>query len=359
MTESITTRILRSVRPREFHRSLPFYEPTPLLSLPGMAKKYGVGNIFIKDESSRFGLNAFKGLGAIFAINKILEREPSPTTFCTATDGNHGRAVAWAARHFGCRAYVCVPAGTAVQRIEAIEKEGATVEEVNGDYDYTSHYAARMAHENGWRLVQDSAWEGYEEIPAYITAGYLTLFEEIDEGLQESGDPKETDILFLQAGVGSLAAAGIAHYLVKEGRPLPRIVIVEPTGADAFVASFKKGALTTSSGNARTIMAGLNCGTPSLGAWAIIKKGATISLRIDDNYARRAIRELYYPEESDPRIISGESGSSGIAAFLAIMSEEALRPLQQVLNINNNTNLLFISTEGATDIKMFNSIVSA
>ncbi len=357
MPEDVTTTILRSARPMEFHRSLPFYAPTPLVALPGLARKYGVGSIFVKDESSRFGLNAFKGLGAIFAINEFLAREPSLTTFCTATDGNHGRAVAWAARHFRRKAHVFVPAGTARQRILAIGNEGATVKEVEGDYDDTCRYAARMADENGWRLVQDTAWEGYEEIPAYITAGYLTLFEEIDESLREMGDP-QVDIVFLQAGVGSFAAAGIAHYIKRGDKPLPKIVIVEPIEADAFVASFREGVLTTSSGNAATIMAGLNCGTPSLGAWNIIKSGATASLRIADSYARRAIRELYYPVEADQRIISGESGSAGLAAFLAVIHEERLQPLREALRIDAGSNLLFVSTEGATDQEMFNSIIS-
>ena len=355
---SITTAILKKSKAFSFHLSLPFYKPTPLVHLPHLSKKWGIGNIYFKDESFRFGLNAFKVLGASYAINEILKERPRITTFCTATDGNHGRAVAWAAKYFRKKAVVYVPEGTSKQRIDAIKNEGATVEQINGNYDETCVYAEKASKINGWELVQDTAWENYEKIPAQIMAGYLTLFQEMEDSLHVSGYAK-IDIVMLQAGVGTFAAAGIFYYLRRYGKHRPKIVIVEPTEADAILASFKKGAITSSKGNSKTIMAGLNCGTPSLGAWDLLKSGTDVSLRIDDKYSRQAIRELYFPDGSDQQMISGESGVAGLAGFIAIMKEDELSSLREALKINEKTSILFISTEGATDIEMFNKIIES
>jgi len=348
-----TIDILKNSDAFVFHLSLKTYKPTPLVSLPNLAKKYKVGNIYIKDESFRFGLNAFKGLGALYAISQLLKNNPNIETFCTATDGNHGRAVAYSAKYFNKKAVVFVPKGTTNQRIEAIKNEGARVEVVDGNYDDTCSYAEKLTKKNDWVLVQDTAWQGYEEIPALIVAGYLTLFKEIEETCKS-----KIDIVFLQAGVGSFAGAGIYHYLQKYGTNRPKIVIVEPNEADAILTSLQKNEITTSLGNSQTIMAGLNCGTPSLGVWDLLKYGVDVSIKIDDKYAKEAMRELYTPNETDKRIISGESGASGLAGFISIINEDEFKPLIKKLNINKKTNILFISTEGATDIKMFNEILS-
>ena len=354
----ITTAILKESKALCFHLSLPNYKPTPLVHLPHLAKKWKIGNIYIKDESFRFGLNAFKGLGASFAINNILKEKPQITTFCTATDGNHGRAVAWSAKLFNKKAVVFVPKDTTIQRIEAIKNEGAKVERINGDYDETCAYAEKESKLNGWELVQDMAWENYEKIPAQIMAGYLTLFHEMEDSLHLPEHAK-IDIVFLQAGVGSFAGSGVFYYLNKYGEKRPKIVIVEPKEADGILSSFKKGEITTSKGNNTTIMAGLNCGTPSLGAWQLLKSGTDVSLKIDDKYSMQAIRELYFPNGTDKQIISGESGAAGLAGFMAIMKEEEFSSLREELKINENTNILFISTEGATDIEMFNKIIES
>ena len=182
---NITTTILKKSKALSFHLSLPIYKPTPLVHLPDLSKKWKIGNIYFKDESFRLGLNAFKGLGASYAINEILKERPQITTFCTATDGNHGRAVAWSAKLFNKKAIVFVPKDTSKQRIAAIKKEGAKVEQVNGDYDETCVYAEKVSKINGWELVQDTAWENYEKIPAQIMAGYLTLFQEMEEKYKE------------------------------------------------------------------------------------------------------------------------------------------------------------------------------
>ncbi|PKH50908.1 diaminopropionate ammonia-lyase [Tenacibaculum sp. Bg11-29] len=354
--ENVPFTIIKKSKALEFHSSLPIYRPTPLVHLPNLSKKYNVGNIYLKDESFRFGLNSFKALGASYAINEILKEKPNITTFCTATDGNHGRAVAWSAKYFNKRAIVFVPKDTTNERIKAIEKEGAIVEQVNGNYDETCAHAEQIANKNNWELIQDTAWKGYERIPAQIMGGYLTLFQELEDTLHLPQKPK-VDIVFLQAGVGSFAGAGIAYYLEKYGANCPKIVIVEPKEADAILSSFKKGKITTSQGNSKTIMAGLNCGTPSLGAWNLLKAGTSVSIKIDDKYSKQAIRELYFCNGLDEKIISGESGVGGLAGFIAIMIEDEFKHLQQKLNIDHTTNILFVSTEGATDIDMFNRII--
>ena len=269
----------------------------------------------------------------------------------------NGRAVAWAAKLFKKGSIVFVPEDTTYQRIEAIENEGGMVIQVNGNYDETCAYAEKVSKLNNWELVQDTAWEDYEEVPAQIMAGYLTLFQEMEGSIHTYHKP-EIDIVFLQAGVGSFAGAGIYYYLKRYGVNRPKIVIVEPKEADAILTSFKNGKITTSQGNSRTIMAGLNCGTPSLGAWDLLKSGADVCIRIDDNYSREAIKQLNSPIDKDRRVISGESGVGGYAGFLAIMENEEFKDLREELSINEKSNILFISTEGATDEKMFNKIVT-
>ena len=356
MADNVTASILKKNDASTFHSSLLNYYPTPLVHLPNLSNKYKVKNIYIKDESFRFGLNTFKGLGASYAINQILKEKPQIETFCTSTDGNHGRAVAWAAHFFNKKAVVFVPECTTNMRIEAIEKEGAKVEKVNGNYDETCFYAEEASKKNGWELILDTVLKNHEEIPAQIMAGYLTLFQEMEDSLHLLPRAK-IDIVFLQAGVGSFAGAGISYYLERYGINRPKIVIVEPKEADAILSSLKKGKITTSQGNHKTIMAGLNCGTPSMGAWDLLKNGTDVSIKIDDEYSKQAIRELYFPNGSDPKIISGESGVGGLAGFIAIMRENEFRPLLKELNINKKTNILFISTEGATDINVFNEII--
>lgn len=357
ISNDLTISILQKHDATEFHTSLPIYKPTPLIQLSNLSKKYNVGNIYMKDESHRFGLNAFKVLGASYAIHQTLEKEPAIETFCTATDGNHGRAVAWAAKKFGKKSIVLVPKDTTTERIKAIEKEGAKVVQINGNYGEACECAENEAKANNWTLIQDTAWKGYIEIPALIMSGYLTLFKELEENLHTSLEPN-IDIVFLQAGVGSMAAAGIYYYLNKYGAKRPKIIIVEPEEADGILLSFKNNKISTSEGNSNTIMAGLNCETPSLSAWNLLKNGVDYSLKISDKYAKRAVRELYFPIGSDKRIISGESGAGGFAGFLALLIEDEFKAVKDALEIDESTNILFISTEGNTDVQVFNEIVN-
>jgi len=310
----------------------------------------------MKDESRRFGLNSFKGLGASYAIYHSLRTRPDIETFCTATDGNHGRAVAWSANKNGKKSVIFVPSSTTTNRIGEIEKAGATVIQIKGNYDAACLEAKAQALAKGWMLIQDTAWADYIEVPALIVSGYTTMFKELDDSLLRRSSPK-IDIVFLQAGVGSMAAAGIFFYLKRYADKKPKIVIVEPRQADGVLYSFQNGKRSSSIGTSKTIMAGLNCETPSLGAWEILKNGVDYTISISDDYTRRAMRELYYPSGDDMRIISGESGAAGFAGFLSIINEKEFQEIQKELALDKNTHVLFINTEGDTDKEVFRTIV--
>ena len=355
IVSNLTTDILNKSKAIDYHKSLSIYQSTPLIKLPNLAEKYCVGNIYIKDESHRFGLNAFKGLGASYAIHKILQKR-NIDTFCTASDGNHGRAVAWASKIYHKKAVVFVPAFTTESRIKAIENEGAEVIKIDGNYDETCSFAHKTSIKEDWQLVQDAARENYEEIPAQIMAGYLTHFKELEDSLHSLPKPG-IDIVFLQAGVGSWAGSAIWYYLNRYGNNRPKIIIVEPYEADGVLSSFKADARVQPECNFQTIMAGLNCGIPSLSAWEIIKSGTDISMKVKDDYAKQAIRELYYTNENDERIIAGESGVGGLAGFIAFMTLDNMEKLRQNIGVSPKSNILFYNTEGATDPESFNEII--
>lgn len=356
MEAGLTTSIFEKSNALNFHKNLEAYKPTPLVELKELAAEMGVGKIYIKDESYRFGLKAFKGLGASYAIHKILEKDPSIETFCTATDGNHGRAVAWSANMLGKTARIFVPKDTTYFRIEAIELEGAIVEKVNGNYEETCAYAKIMAEGNHWTLVQDTAEEGYEEIPAHIMAGYFTHFQELEESLHPLPEP-EIDIVFLQSGVGSWPAAAAWYYLNRYGKKKPKLVIVEPEEAAGFLASLNAGKRTSPTGTFKTAMAGLNCGIPSLTAWNILRDTADAAMAIDDEVMEEAVKTLNSPLGQDPQVISGESGAGGFAGFMALMADPRFEKLKSALKINENTRFLFFNTEGDTDPTNFRKII--
>jgi diaminopropionate ammonia-lyase len=366
----------------KFHRSIPGYKETPLVSLPILAQRLGVRDILVKDESFRFDLNAFKVLGASYAICRFFKErwqarfaEPlvfsdlfnrhvrdrlEPVTFCTATDGNHGRAVAWIASQMGCDSFVYVPGDTVRARVRAIENEGATVVVVNGTYDDTVSQVARDSATNGWQIISDTAYPGYTTVPLHVMAGYSTLFSEIDRSLAASGT-SDVDFLFLQSGVGSLAAAATWHYRRPAAPAHPRLVSVEPLSADCLMESARSqnGELRSTRCYPSSIMAGLNCGTPSLVAWPIIRQGIDVFMSMSDCYSEEAVRTFYYPEKTDPRLISGESGAAGLAGLLALCSRDSFAPAREALDLNSDSRILIINTEGATDPVSFEKIVKA
>ncbi|MBP3426941.1 MAG: diaminopropionate ammonia-lyase [Clostridia bacterium] len=350
-----------------FHRTFPQYAATPLRSLDETAKLMGVGGLYVKDESFRFGLNAFKVLGGSYAIGRCLAerlglapeemshaaltspaaREALGTlTFITATDGNHGRGVAWTAREYGHRSIVRMPSGSAAERLQNIRACGADAEITAVNYDDTVRLCARMAEEHGHILVQDTAWDGYEEIPMRIMQGYMTMG--LEAMAQMDAPPTH---LFLQAGVGSMAAAIAGLYANVYGDKRPKIVIVEPNEADCFYRTAKAadGTRRIVTGSIPTIMAGLACGEPCSIAWDVLSACADFCVTCPDEAAARGMRILGNPWSGDPRVISGESGASAFGCAAQILTDPALSEIRDQLGLDASSRLLFLSTEGATD----------
>jgi diaminopropionate ammonia-lyase len=341
---------------RGFHRGLPGYTPTLLHRLPRFAESVGLGDVYVKDEGTRFGLLAFKALGASWALHRLRERNPSFTTVSAATEGNHGRAVAWSARRLGLDAVVFIRASAAPFRVERLRREGARVVLVDGSYDDAVAQCARESAGQGWQVVSDTGYDGYLEIPHWIAEGYSTLFEEADEQLTARGLPAP-DLMIVQAGVGGLLHAAVDHCRALPEPPI--LVCVEPADADPLFESINTpdGDPVPSRGRQRSIMAGLNTGRPSLSAWPSIRRGVELFLAIDDDWAEDAMRRLASPADGDPAIEAGESGAAGIAALLALTGSRELGLARDFLRLTRRRRAMVIVTEGATDPEGYQRIV--
>lgn len=341
-------------RARAFHRTLAGYEPTPLRRLDGLAAALSVQAVYVKDESRRFGLNAFKALGGSYAMHGVLEKEPAAELFVTATDGNHGRGVAWAARMLGKRAVVFLPAGSSEERLQNIRALGAQAEITGFSYDDCVRHAARYAAEHGGTLLQDTAWDGYETIPLQIMRGYTTMGLEIVGQLR---DVRPTHI-FLQAGVGAMAGAMAGFFADAYGAERPVVTIVEPEGADCIfrTAQAADGALHTCP-ELHTIMAGLSCGEPCTIGWRQIEAYADFCLSCPDETAEEGMRLLAKPCGGDEPIVSGESGAVTVGAAAQILRRAELTDIRKRLGLDENAVILCISTEGDTDKKSYRAIV--
>lgn len=316
-------------RAREFHATLPGYSPTPLTELPALAGELGVGRVLVKDESSRLGLPAFKALGASWAIHRILERQEGPVTLVTATDGNHGRAVARMARLLGQRARVFTPGGVHPEAVAAIAAEGAEVTEVAGSYDEAVRRAAAEAEESGAVLVQDTAWPGYEETPAWIVEGYATLFAELDEQLGDA-----PGLVVVPAGVGSLTQAAVTHYRARGGAA---VMTVEPESAACVLTSLMAGhPLEIETGE--TIMAGLNCGTPSSLAWPYLRRGLDAAVAVSDDDSARAATELLALG-----VDAGPCGAASLAGARVALTDPDRRA---ALGVPEDATIVLLNTEG-------------
>lgn len=364
----------------DFHKSLPGYKATPLVELDDLAKYYGVQKLWLKDESKRFGLNAFKVLGGSYAIGKYLsqklgrdmselpfnvlisdevKKQLGDVTFVTATDGNHGRGVAWVANKLRQKSVVYMPKGSAKMRFDAIAREGADVSITDLNYDDAVRLANKGAEEHGWIMVQDTAWDGYEEIPLWIMQGYSTIINEIVEQLEAAKEEKPTHV-FLQAGVGSFAGAvqGYLAHLYGDDRPIT--IICEPHGANCIYKSMEAndGKPHNVTGYLTTIMAGLACGEPNTISWKILRDNADFSVSCDDSIAARGMRVLSSPLGNDQRVISGESGAVGLGLFTVLSEKkEEYAELMKALKIDENSRILCISTEGDTDIEGYKNVV--
>ena len=367
----------QAIKVRAYHQTIPGYEPTPLINLENLSSKLGVKGIYVKDESFRFGLNAFKSLGSSYCMGELLieklglNNDPDfsrlttkearealgEMTFVTATDGNHGRGVAWSAKMLGHKSVVLMPKGTAAERLENIRKLGADAWITDVEYDATVQMAAKLAKERGGILVQDTAWAGYESVPLKIMQGYLTLGLEIVEAMK---DTKPTH-LFLQAGVGSMAAAVAAFFVNYYGKECPKIIIVEPNGADCLykTAEAADGAIHAYEGELKSIMAGLCCGIPCTVAWDLLDQCADCFVSMPDWVAADGMRILGAPVPGDRRIISGESGASCFGLAADLLRKPDLSQLKEKVGLDENSVILCLSTEGATDRENYRKIVVA
>ncbi|WP_405738398.1 pyridoxal-phosphate dependent enzyme [Streptomyces sp. NBC_00028] len=322
---------------RAFHAALPDYAPTPLTELPSLAAELAVGRVLVKDESHRLGLPAFKALGAFWAVHRALaEREPAPVTLVTATDGNHGRAVARAARLVGQDAHVFVPRGVPARAVAAIAAEGARVSEVTGPYDEAVRRAAEAADRPGSILVQDTAWPGYEEIPGWIVEGYATLCAEIDEQLAGVGP----DLVCVPVGVGSLAQAVVTHYRSRPSGQAPALLAVEPETAACVLASLTAGTpVSVPTGD--TVMAGLNCGTPSSLAWPYLYGGLDAAVAVPDAASLRAADDL-----AGLGVSSGPCGAASLAGLRALLTGAGAEERRTALGLGPDSVVVLLSTEG-------------
>lgn len=358
---------------RAFHRTLPGYQPTPLLSLPAFAEALGVAQILVKDESHRFGLNAFKILGGAWAIARLLCKDyrieskdfsfasfrqagVKPVTFTTTTDGNHGRGVAWAARELGQHAVIYMPRGSSPARIKHITDLGAECIVTDMNYDDTVRLTMRTASEKGWKVVQDTAWEGYTEVPTWIMQGYATLADEAVEQMQAMGTACPTHV-FLQAGVGAMAAGVLGYLTDVYGTDKLHAIVVEPDKADCLFRSAKQGQIVPVGGEMNTIMAGLACGEPNPLGWPLLRNCTRQFISCEDRVAALGMRVLGNPLGGDPRIISGESGAVSMGVLAAILHHPSRRQLMDRLRLSSTSRILLLSTEGDTDPQHYREVV--
>lgn len=360
---------------QEFHASFPIYEFTPLAEMKNTAKDMGLGNVYIKDESYRFGLNAFKVLGGSYSIGNYLAKKLGENisdllyeklisdeireklgeiTFVTATDGNHGRGVAWTAKQLRQKSVVYMPKGSSKERLKNIQAEGAEASITDLNYDEAVRLAYSEAQEKGWVMVQDTAWEGYEDIPTWIIQGYGTMGYEAYTQLKE----KPTHI-FLQAGVGSLAGAITGFFSSIYGEERPIITIVEPNKADCVfrTADANDGKLHFVKGDMDTLMAGLACGEPCSIGWKILRDYADNFISCPDYAAAQGMRILGNPAHGDSKVISGESGAAAFGCVAEIMRNPELKEIKEKLKLDEKSKVLFFSTEGDTDKESYKSIV--
>ncbi len=364
---------------RRFHRQIPGYRPSPLRNLSGLASMLSVGGIWVKDESQRLDLNSFKVLGGSFAIYQFIRSELGlegedlsyddlvgeavkakigDITFATATDGNHGRGVAWGASKLNCSAVIYVHKDTSIARIRAIEAYGAEVRVVDGNYDDAVHQASIDADANGWQVISDTSWEGYTDIPSWVMQGYTTMLTEAQEQLAGTGIIKPTHV-FVQAGVGALAAATTGFYSSRFGADRPTTVVVEPSEAQCLYHSAKigDGRPHDVEGDLQTIMAGLACGEPSPIAWDVLWDTVDAFMSCPDYVAAKGMRVYGVPLHGDPFIVSGESGAVTLGALMFAADYAEFHELKEYIGLGPDSQILLINSEGNTDPEYFRTVV--
>jgi diaminopropionate ammonia-lyase len=353
--------------------SWPGYAPTALACLPGLAREFGVDAVHYKDERGRFELRSFKALGGAYAVANVLLRrlrdaglgnagsddllsghyreQAGEHTVCCATDGNHGRSVAWGARLFGCGCVIFVHETVSQGRRDAIARFGAQVIEVKGNYDDAVRHAAAQAAAQGWTVVSDTSYPGYTDIPSDVMHGYGVMAAEIAAQMPEGRPPTH---VFVQAGVGALAAAVCADFWIRWGALRPRFIVIEPLNADCVLRSLEHGEQSVVHGSLDTVMAGLACGEVSDLAWQILREGANAAIAIDDAYALAAMRRFASPVDGDPALVSGETGAAGLGALLAIREHPELA---SAAGLDAASRVLLLGSEGDTDTAIYRNIV--
>ncbi len=319
----------------------PDYHPTPMRDLPAMARQAGIGALRLKDEAGRFGLGSFKALGGAYAVSCA---PPDARVVTCATDGNHGRAVAWGAQRFGRQCVIFVHETVSQGRVDAIARYGAEVRRVPGTYDDAVREAARQAAAHGWFVVSDTSWDGYTEVPRLIMQGYRVMADEVADAWQ--GAPPTH--VFVQGGVGGVAAAVSAQTRARF-RPAPALIVVEPDKAACLLASAELGEPASVPGNLDTLMAGLACGEPSLLAWRELNHAAAAFMAIPDEAAVACMRLL-----AAEGVVAGESGVAGLAGLLLATADAAAR---ETLGLDTSSRVLVFSTEGATDVALYEQLV--
>jgi len=350
--------------------SWPGYAETPLVDLPGFAALLGIARLSYKDEGGRFGLGSFKALGGAYAVAQVVRRAADRAgrdlsladigarkaldiageiTVCCATDGNHGRSVAWGAQMFGCRCVIFIHATVSEGRKAAIERYGAEVRRAPGNYDDSVRLAEETAAREGWQVVSDTSYPGYMDVPKDVMQGYEVMAAEAFDRLD-----KPPTHIFLQTGVGGMAAAVTALAKRRWGADRPTIVLADPDRAACWAASFAAGAATAVGGDLDTVMAGLACGEVSLLAWEILKDHGDAVVVVTDSAALAAMRRLAEPVAGDPPVVAGESAVAGLAALTEAMTVERMKA---ALGLGADSRVLLFGTEGDTDPELYRSIV--
>lgn len=363
----------------DFHHQIPAFRMSPLRRLSHLANRLGLGDIWVKDESARLNQGSFKVLGGTYALAQIIKkrlgreneeisfkeltseetkRKIGDLIFATATDGNHGRGIAWSATQFGFKSIIYVHKHTTQGRIKAIERNNGKVVVVDGNYDDAVRQVFIDAQKNGWEVVSDTSLPGYESVPKWVMQGYTTLFCEAQEQLAGQGLIKPTHV-FVQAGVGSLAAATLGFYQNLFGNQRPMTVVVEPTKAACLYESARMadGKPHSVLGDLDTIMAGLACGDPNPVAWNILRDCTDFFVTSPDYVAAKGMRVYGFPLKDDPDIVSGESGAVTLGTLMYIMEYAPLQELREMMNLNKDSQILLINTEGNTSPEEFRDVV--
>lgn len=333
-------------------RSWPGYASTPLVALPSLARELSIRSIRVKDESGRFGLGSFKALGGAYGVERVLagRADPSGITVTCASDGNHGRAVAWGAGRFGCRAVVYLPAHVTEARAEAIRSLSATVVRVEGEYDEAVARAEEDAARHGWTVVSDTSYEGYDRIPRWVMQGYTVM---VAEAMDQLGDARPTHV-FVQGGVGGLAAAALGHWWEVAGTDRPRFVVVEPEEAACLYETVREGRPAPARGSLETVMAGLSCRRVSPLAWSILEPGAHAFITVRDTGVHPAMRAL----GSGAWGATVEAGESGVAGLLGLVEAARDPGARELLGLNDTSEIIVFNTEGATDPGLYRRVLA-